>query len=120
MRTMKSCKIRKTKTLRRKHRGGNPAIKSKKRSIKKKSSIGKNDLPRKHRSVDPDTMLNGELLDWIDVKKLQFEYLVKNPNAIKLLQNNPYFKNLVETGHDWNFLSQNPNAMDLIDKYPNY
>ena len=47
------------------------------------------------------------LLDWIDKNKLNWEKLSSNPNAIDLLEEN-YDK------INWHHLSSNPNAIDLL------
>ena len=56
-----------------------------------------------------------KLLDWIDITKLQWEYLSGNPNAIHLiseaLKQNPEKIN-------WDFLSLNPNAIHLLERNP--
>jgi hypothetical protein len=50
-----------------------------------------------------------ELLDWIDEEKIDWGYLSENPNAIHLLEKNP--KKI-----DWRYLSDNPNAIHLLEK----
>ena len=56
-----------------------------------------------------------KLLDWIPENKLDWGTLLKNPNAIQMLeivlQRYPY--NISR----WN-LSENPNAIHLLEKYP--
>ena len=51
------------------------------------------------------------LRDWIDVDKIDWEYLSKNPNAIHLLEQNI-------DKIDWWELSLNPNAIHLLEQYP--
>ena len=53
-----------------------------------------------------------KLRDWIPLKKLNWDYLSFNPNAIELLEKN-------QDNINWNFLSQNPNAIELLKKNPN-
>ena len=50
-----------------------------------------------------------ELLEWIDINKLQWDYLSFNPNAIYLLEKHPEKIN-------WYLLSCNPNAIYLLEK----
>jgi hypothetical protein len=50
-----------------------------------------------------------KLRDWIDIDKLNWINLSLNPNAIKLLENNP-------EKIDWCNLSLNPNAIKLLEK----
>jgi hypothetical protein len=52
-----------------------------------------------------------KLKDWIPVKKLDWEMLSENPNAIDLLKDN---LNKI----DWELLSLNPNAIDLLKANP--
>ena len=47
-----------------------------------------------------------ELLDWIDIKNLDFDNLSENPNAIKLLEENPNKIN-------WYYLSSNPSIFEF-------
>jgi len=49
------------------------------------------------------------LLDWIDIDKLNWSELSKNPNAIHLLEKN-------QDKIDWINLSCNPNAIHLLEK----
>ena len=49
------------------------------------------------------------LLDWIDIDKLDWRELSKNPNAIHLLEKN-------QDKIDWINLSLNPNAIHLLEK----
>ena len=49
-----------------------------------------------------------ELLDWIDIEKLDWNYLSSDPNAIELLEANPDKIN-------WYYLSSNPNAIELLE-----
>ena len=49
-----------------------------------------------------------KLLDWIDVKKLDWNYLSMNPNAIELLRAN-------QDKINWNYLSGNKNAIELLE-----
>ena len=53
-----------------------------------------------------------KILDWIDINKLNWDYLSKNSNAIKLLKEN---KNKI----NWNYLSSNPNATELLQSSHN-
>jgi hypothetical protein len=48
-----------------------------------------------------------KLLDWIDINKLNWDYLSKNKYAIDLLKDNPNKIN-------WYYLSSNENAIDLL------
>ena len=50
-----------------------------------------------------------KLRNWVDVDKIYWPKLSKNPNAIHLLE-----KNLDKI--DWNMLSSNPNAIHLLEK----
>ena len=52
-----------------------------------------------------------ELLEWIDINKLKWNWLSSNPNAIHLLEKHP-------EKIDWNWLSSNPNAIHLLEKNP--
>ena len=45
-----------------------------------------------------------KLRDWIDIDKIDWNYLCENPNAIKLLKEN-------KTKINWYSLSKNPNAI---------
>ena len=56
-----------------------------------------------------NTVLTYELLDWVDINKLNWERLSCNPNAIHLLE-----KNLDKV--DWDYLSANSNAIHLLEK----
>ena len=49
-----------------------------------------------------------ELLEWVDIKKLDWEYLSINPNAISLLEAN-------QDKINWHLLSGNPNAIALLE-----
>ena len=49
-----------------------------------------------------------KLRDWIDVDKIDWEWLSENPNAIDLLE-----KNMDKI--NWQSLSLNPNAIDLLE-----
>ena len=51
------------------------------------------------------------LRDWIDIDKLNWEYLAFNPNAIDFLEEN--YDNI-----EWFELAENPNAIDLLKKNP--
>ena len=52
-----------------------------------------------------------KLRDWIDINKIKWRCLSKNPNAIHLLEQNP--------GEiDWYYLSLNPNAIHLLEQNP--
>jgi hypothetical protein len=53
------------------------------------------------------------LLDWIDKDKLDWDCLSENSNAIDLLKENPNKIN-------WKLLSNNPNAIDLLDERIKY
>ena len=48
-----------------------------------------------------------ELKNWINVEKLDWTYLSKNPNAIDLLEANPDKIN-------WRYLSSNPEAIHIL------
>jgi hypothetical protein len=48
-----------------------------------------------------------KLRDWIDINKINWVYLSKNPNALELLKEN---QNII----NWSCLSENPNAIDLL------
>jgi hypothetical protein len=48
-----------------------------------------------------------KLIDWIDIKKINWDYLTINPNAVSLLQEN-------QDKIYWPNLSKNPNAIDLL------
>jgi hypothetical protein len=54
-----------------------------------------------------------KLRDWIDEKKLDWRYLSQNPLAINLIE-----KNLEEGGNkvDWTWLSYNPAAIHILEK----
>ena len=52
-----------------------------------------------------------KLRDWIDINKLNWNYLSSNPNAIKLLKENP-------DKIDWDYLSSNKNAIELLKEKP--
>ena len=52
-----------------------------------------------------------ELLDWIDINKLGWNELCRNPNSMDLLE-----KNIERI--NWNWLSFNPNAIHILEKYP--
>jgi hypothetical protein len=51
------------------------------------------------------------LRDWIDINKLDWEYVAFNPNAIDFLEEN--YNNI-----EWFELAENPNAIDLLEKNP--
>ena len=60
------------------------------------------------------TMSNREnqcmkLCEWIPIDKLDWMWLSENPNAIQLLE-----KNLDEV--NWSWLSMNPNAIPILEK----
>ena len=76
-----------------------------------------------------------KLLDWIDIKNLDWNGLSANTAAIHLLEanldkinwrwlsQNPAAIHLLEANPqkiDWEWLSQNPNAMSLIDANPQF
>ena len=48
-----------------------------------------------------------KLLDWINIKKLDWHQLSSNPNAIELLSQN-------QDKINWTQLSSNPNAIELL------
>jgi len=48
-----------------------------------------------------------KLLDWIDINKINWDFLSQNPNAIHLLEKN------IDKIY-WRWLSENPNAMHLL------
>ena len=50
---------------------------------------------------------NKVLLDWINIEKLDWDLLSQNPNAIDLLKVFP-------TKINWKYLSKNPNAIELL------
>ena len=50
-----------------------------------------------------------KLLDWIDINKINWDYLSENPNSINLLE-----KNIDKI--NWIHLSSNPNAIHLLEK----
>ena len=50
-----------------------------------------------------------ELLDWIDINKLNWYGLSSNPNAIHLLEQN-------RDKINWVGLSRNPNAIHLLEQ----
>lgn len=52
-----------------------------------------------------------ELLDWIDINKLNWQMLSLNPHAIELLTAN-------QDKIDWRWLSSNPNAIELLKENP--
>ena len=53
-----------------------------------------------------------ELLDWININKINWNMLSKNPNAIDMLMKN-------QDKINWSCLSLNPNAIDLLMKNQN-
>ena len=53
-----------------------------------------------------------KLLDWIDENKLNWNYLSKNKNAIKLLKKN-------QDKINWYYLSENINAIELLKENQN-
>ncbi len=53
-----------------------------------------------------------KLRDWIDINRIQWDYLSLNPNAIKLLIEN---KDKI----NWDYLSENPNAIELLKENQN-
>ena len=70
-------------------------------------------LPRDIRSIILDKFAEilptkYVLLDWIDKNKLNWEKLSSNPNAIDLLKENPHMIN-------WKKLSNNPNAIEMLE-----
>jgi hypothetical protein len=52
-----------------------------------------------------------KLLSWIDESKLDWKYLSENPNAIELLTKN-------QDKIDWKLLSLNPDAIELLKQNP--
>ena len=50
-----------------------------------------------------------KLRDWININKINWNYLSKNPNAIELLKKN-------QNKINWSMLSKNPNAIELLKK----
>ena len=55
---------------------------------------------------------NMKLLDWINKKKLKWDWLSTNPNAIHLLEQN---KDKI----NWENLSENPNAIHILEQNKN-
>jgi hypothetical protein len=53
-----------------------------------------------------------KLIDWVDINKIDWKHLSKNPNAIELLKEN---KNKI----NWYCLSLNPNAIELLKENKN-
>jgi hypothetical protein len=53
-----------------------------------------------------------KLRDWVDINKINWSLLSKNPNAIELLKEN-------QDKINWVWLSFNPNAMTLLKENPN-
>ena len=53
-----------------------------------------------------------KLRDWIDINKINWDLLSKNPNAIELLKEN-------QDKINWNILSLNPNAIELLKENQN-
>ena len=51
-----------------------------------------------------------KLRDWIDINKLDWEYLSRNPNAIKFLECNT-------DKIDWDYLSENHNIFEINKDY---
>ena len=49
---------------------------------------------------------NYNLLEWIDIDKIDWEWLSRNPEAIHMLEANP-------AKIDWTNLSRNPNAIAI-------
>ena len=49
-----------------------------------------------------------KLLDWISMEKINWDYLSKNPNAMRLLEEN-------QEKIKWEYLSSNPSAIHLIE-----
>ncbi len=48
-----------------------------------------------------------KLRDWIDIEKIEWEYMSSNPNAINFLKKHP-------DKIDWSLLSLNINGIDLL------
>jgi len=74
-----------------------------------------------------------KLRDWINKKKLNWNMLSQNPNAINMLEENfekinwsylsanPNAIRILEQNPDkinWNWLSRNPNAIEMLEKNP--
>ena len=58
-----------------------------------------------------------ELLDWIDINKIDWNFLSSNPNAIDILMKReasrkPHGQDKIK----WFWLSENPNAIDMLMK----
>ena len=53
-----------------------------------------------------------KLRDWIDINKIDWEYLSFNSNAIELLKEN-------QNKISWIYLSRNPNAIELLKENSN-
>ena len=50
-----------------------------------------------------------KLRDWININKLNWDYLSSNTNAIELLKAN-------QNKIDWKYLSANPNVIEILEK----
>ena len=48
-----------------------------------------------------------KLLDWVDLEKINWTLLSRNPSAIELFRENPEKIN-------WSYLSSNPTAIELL------
>ena len=72
-----------------------------------------------------------KLRSWIDIDKLNWNFITSNPNAMYLLESNPdkidwfllstnsYAIHLLEENPDkinWIWLSKNPNAIHILEK----
>jgi len=53
-----------------------------------------------------------KLRNWINESKLNWNWLSSNPNAIELLEKN-------QDKIDWDWLSKNPNALHLLEQNQN-
>ena len=66
-------------------------------------------LKKQQNNIRPFSRIKYKLKDWISLEKLDWENLSANPNAIELLKENP--KKIV-----WQNLSSNPKAIELLKK----
>ena len=57
-----------------------------------------------------------KLLKWVDQSKLDWYQLCKNPYAIHYLENN--ISKIYDKPDCWRVLQGNPNAIPLLEKYP--
>ena len=58
-----------------------------------------------------NTFIEYKLRDWINIDNIKWVLLAENPNAVRLLENNP--QKII-----WYCLSSNPNAIHLLEKNP--